>query len=181
MPCEAPETTLHDDFETLGAAAQHELRSSLLHFATRRSNDVHLAEDAVQETLTAMVTHRQGEGAARTMSLREWLFGVLRHKIVDQFRRHTCERPCPTDELDTTAQPEGFGTNPDDRMVRTAAHTELHRAVMDLSETLSTPLVLHDFLGLPSSVICRRLAINKNALYVRFHRARCALRLELTN
>ena len=181
MPFESPRPTLLEDFENLGPVAQHELRARLLHFAKRRSYDIHLAEDAVQDTLAAMAAHRYGDGATRTMSLRAWLFGVLRHKIVDQLRRSHCERPCPADELDATTTPESFGGNPDDRMLRVAAHTELRRAVMALSEALSTPLVLHDFLGLPSSVICRRLAINKSALYVRCHRARCALRLELTN
>ncbi len=62
------------------AAIERE-RACLLRYARLQLRDSALAEDAVQETLIAAL-----EGAARfagKSSLRTWLTGILKHKIID--------------------------------------------------------------------------------------------------
>ena len=66
-------------------------RSYLLRYARLQLRDPALAEDAVQETLLAAL-----EGAARfagKSSLRTWLTGILKHKIIDHLRRAGREPP----------------------------------------------------------------------------------------
>ncbi len=63
---------------------------ALYRYALARLRDPHLAEDAVQETLLAALA---GSGFAGQSSPRTWLIGILKHKIIDQFRRQQREVP----------------------------------------------------------------------------------------
>lgn len=61
------------------------LRPDLLRFAQLQLRDAALAEDAVQDALTAAITgdHQfAGRSAVKT-----WVFGILRNKIVDLIRQ----------------------------------------------------------------------------------------------
>lgn len=70
------------------AAAEELIRAlgrEMLGFAARLLRDGSAAEDALQETLIAML-----QGAAKfdgRVSLRAWGYGILRHKIGDALRR----------------------------------------------------------------------------------------------
>jgi len=66
-------------------------RSYLLKHARLQLRNPVQAEDLVQETLLAGL-----EGAARfsgKSSVRTWLTGILKHKIIDQFRLSSREQP----------------------------------------------------------------------------------------
>ena len=57
----------------------------LFKYAVFRLRDNNVAEDAVQETFLAALKAYQGfEGRG---SERTWLVGILKHKIIDHFRR----------------------------------------------------------------------------------------------
>jgi RNA polymerase sigma factor (sigma-70 family) len=63
----------------------------LLKYARLQLRNPALAEDLVQETLLAGL-----EGAARfsgKSTIRTWLTGILKHKIIDQFRRNSRWQP----------------------------------------------------------------------------------------
>ncbi|MEN8168105.1 MAG: sigma-70 family RNA polymerase sigma factor, partial [Pseudomonadota bacterium] len=67
--------------------------SALYSFAYLHVRDTHRAEDLVQETLLAALKAReryQGNSSVRT-----WLTGILKHKIMDEFRRQSHEAPAP--------------------------------------------------------------------------------------
>jgi len=65
------------DFATL----IHTLRGYLLRVAVLQLRDSDLAEDVVQDTLVAAL---QGAGGfSGRSSLKTWLTGILKHKIVD--------------------------------------------------------------------------------------------------
>ena len=67
-------------------------RRYLLRIATLQLRDTALAEDVVQDTLVAAL---QGEnGFSGKSSLRTWLTGILKHKVVDAIRRNTTLRIC---------------------------------------------------------------------------------------
>ena len=69
----------------------------LFKYAVFRLRDDTAAEDAVQETfLAALKGSRQFEGRAAE---RTWLVGILKHKVVDHFRRVGREAPLG-EELD---------------------------------------------------------------------------------
>ncbi len=62
---------------------------ALYRYALVRLRDAHKAEEAVQETLLAALQARERfSGGA---SVRTWLIGILKHKILDQFRREARE------------------------------------------------------------------------------------------
>lgn len=66
------------------------LRPNLLRIARRRVRNEAWADDAVSETLLAALEKPAAfEGRAQ---LQTWLVGVLKHKLVDQTRRHTREQ-----------------------------------------------------------------------------------------
>jgi RNA polymerase sigma-70 factor (ECF subfamily) len=63
----------------------------LYRYALLQFRDEHKAEEAVQETLVAALQSRdrfQGGSSVRT-----WLIGILKHKVLDQFRRESREAP----------------------------------------------------------------------------------------
>ena len=63
-----------------------EMRPALLRTARRRLRNPDWAEDAVSETVLAALQKRPDFSAPARM--RAWLFGILRHKVVDQLRQH---------------------------------------------------------------------------------------------
>jgi len=70
-----------------------QLRPQLLRFAMLRLGNRDLAEDAVQETLLAAI---EGiDSYAGDSSLAAWLYGILRHKIVDCMRSAGRQEPDP--------------------------------------------------------------------------------------
>ena len=65
-------------------------------YALRKVNDRNLAEDLVQDTLLAALNSgSQFEGRS---SMRTWLTGILKHKIVDTFRERL-RAPLSLDEM----------------------------------------------------------------------------------
>jgi RNA polymerase sigma factor (sigma-70 family) len=61
-------------------------RTSLVRFAARRLRDPMLAEDLVHDVFEAVLSGRAA--FAGRSSLRSWLTGILKHKIVDLVRRN---------------------------------------------------------------------------------------------
>ncbi|TPW01176.1 MAG: RNA polymerase sigma-70 factor, ECF subfamily, partial [bacterium] len=68
----------------------------LFRCAMLRVRDRELAEEIVQDTFLAALQAR-GRFAGRS-SERSWLVGIMKHKIVDQFRKTV--RETPTEDLD---------------------------------------------------------------------------------
>ena len=64
-------------------------RGYLLRVAVLQLRDNDLAEDVVQDTLVAALQGAQGFSGRS--SLKTWLTGILKHKIVDAIRRKTRE------------------------------------------------------------------------------------------
>lgn len=57
----------------------------LYSYAFLKVKDRHIAEDMVQETLLAAIAAKNTFSGQST--IRTWLTGILKHKIVDHFRR----------------------------------------------------------------------------------------------
>ncbi len=60
---------------------------ALYRYAMTRMSDHHHAEELVQDCLITAL--RKPEGFSGTSSLRTWLIGILRHKILDHHRKTT--------------------------------------------------------------------------------------------
>jgi RNA polymerase sigma-70 factor (TIGR02943 family) len=65
------------------------LRQPLLRFARAQLRNDAWAEDAVSDTLLAALEKPQA--FAGQSQLKTWLVGILKHKVIDQLRRHTRE------------------------------------------------------------------------------------------
>src|SRR5262245_14645175 len=80
-------------------------RSYLLRVARLQLRDTALAEDVVQDTLVAAVAAHEGFTGKSTV--KTWLTGILKHKIVDAIRRKQRE-PVAASTLDEESDLEDF-------------------------------------------------------------------------
>ena len=71
-------------------------RDYLLKFARLQLRNESWAEDAVSETLLAALNKPQA--FANRSQLKTWLVGILKHKVIDQLRRHAREATALTDD-----------------------------------------------------------------------------------
>ena len=155
---------------TARSAELARLRPKLLAFAMRRVRDPERAEDAVQEALLAAL---EGLDAyAGESSLATWLFGILKHKIVDGLRRGPREEPVEgnLDELPHR------GPGPEQTCASRAALTLFNRSLGKLPERSARAFVLREVLGMETDEVCSMLGVTPGYCWVLVHRARRRLR-----
>lgn len=146
-------------------------RPQLLAFALRRTRSRELAEDAVQETLLAAL--ESVDRYAGQSSLGTWLFGILKHKIVDSFRRGMRE-----ELLESSAEElihEGPG--PEQSCASRSALAVVERSLGRLPARTARAFVLREVLGMETAEVCDALSITPAHCWVLVHRARRRLRL----
>jgi RNA polymerase sigma-70 factor, ECF subfamily len=163
-------------------------RSYLLRIARLQLRNDSVAEDVVQDTLIAAL-----EGAARfegKSAVRTWLVGILKHKIIDQFRRGSREVALAVDvadgedgDFDPLFDQSGhFVENPRDwgdpeRTLEQKRFYEVLEACLDgLSPNLGRIFLMREFLGLETAEICKDLKISSTNCWVMLYRARMGLR-----
>src|SRR5205823_382467 len=127
-------------------------RGYLLRVAVLQLRDSELAEDVVQDTLVAAL--QGAKGFSGRSSLKTWLTGILKHKIVDAIRKKgrepvvsSLDDECQIDEFDALFDESGHWENP--------------------------PATWGDPEG---EEICKELSITSTNLWVILYRARVALR-----
>lgn len=148
-------------------------RAYLVRFAMRRLRDPGLAEDAVHDVFEAVLSGRASFGGRA--ALRSWLTAVLKNKIVDALRRSNHH-----ESLDGDPDDEGRGAMavacPRPRPEEMAEHRQrLARALAGidaLPPTLREAMRLRVLQEQSTEVICERLGISEENLFVRVHRAR---------
>lgn len=173
----------------------------LYRYALFRLRDSAAAEDAVQETLLAAL--QAYEGFAGRGSERTWLTGILKHKIVDHFRRASRESQADEDEgrdLEPThlfAQtgewvghwvsvleaekapllgPNEWGATPERVAEQAEFWAVFNRCLEPLPPRIACAFTLREVDGLASEEICEVLGVKVNNLWVMLHRARAHLR-----
>ena len=159
---------------------------ALFGFAFSRLHVRAEAEDAVQETFLAALRAQaryRGEAGERA-----WLFGILRHKVIDRLRRRGREVTLESEDqadafleqaFDATGHWRGVPQRwprPDEVMENEAFWEVLTRCLGDLPETLETAFRLLELDGLETEEACKVLAISPTNAWVRLHRARMRLR-----
>lgn len=159
---------------------------ALFGFALTRLHIRAEAEDAVQETFLAALraqTQYRGDSGERA-----WLFGILRHKIVDRIRLRTREVSFePENESDKIFEqifdeagrwrsiPQRWA-QPDVVAENEAFWSTLGDCLSILPPTLETTFRLMELDGFETAEACKVLAIQPTNLWVRLHRARLRLR-----
>lgn len=157
-------------------------RPYLLRFASLQLRDAHAAEDAVQETLLAALA---GESAfGQRASLRTWLTGILKHKIIDAIRRASREAPAISeDEFDALFDERGHWvempavwSDPEASLAQQRFFAALEICLARLPPKTAQAFMMREHLGLHTDEICKELAITATHCWVLLYRARMALR-----
>jgi RNA polymerase sigma-70 factor, ECF subfamily len=170
------------------ASRCNEHRGYLLRVATLQLRDSDLAEDIVQDTLLAAL--QGATGFSGRSSLKTWLTGILKHKIVDAIRRKSrepmfaaLEDECQLDDLDALFDESGHWDNPpaewgdpESSLSRQQFFDIMQFCLDKLPANTARVFMMREVLELSSSEICKELAITSTNLWVILYRARVALR-----
>jgi RNA polymerase sigma-70 factor, ECF subfamily len=164
-------------------------REYLFRFALVHLRDPARAEDVVQETLLAAMESRSAfSGRAQ---LRTWLTGILKHKVIDVFRRQAreapLERPDESDEafaeLFFDAQdrdhwrsfPDNWG-DPEKSLERKRFWEVFDACSKGMPAQTARVFAMRELMGLETEDICKELGITANNCWVLLYRARMSLR-----
>jgi len=165
----------------------------LYRYALTRVFDAAVAEDLLQETLlAAMGGYQEHEGRS---SERTWLIGILRHKIVDHFRRLARTPEFRVGDAVVSAEVDFFEREgpwrghwredqapvswPVDAVTLLESKEfwqTLEHCLARLSPQMAAAFTLREIEGLSSEEICEILGISPNNLWVLLHRSRVKLR-----
>ncbi len=165
-------------------------RGYLLRVAQLQLRDRDAAEDAVQETLLAALTAQASFSGKST--LKTWLTGILKHKIVDTIRRRqreplvmaSLEEETDLDDFDPLFKRNGAWETPPADWGDPVAALDRRQFfdIMDfclekLPPNTGRVFMMREVMELESDEICKELRITANNLWVILYRARVSLRL----
>jgi RNA polymerase sigma-70 factor (ECF subfamily) len=161
---------------------------ALYRFALLRVEDQHVAEDLVQETfLAALKALDRFEGGS---SVRTWLTGILKHKIVDYFRRSAREiassdvnssnNEAEMDLFDHRGRwkdpPRDWNITPSEVLEDKEFWQTFQSCLDGLTPVLRHAFTMKEVDGMNSEEICKVLDISATNLWVVLHRSRGKLR-----
>jgi len=163
-------------------------RPYLMRFALLQLRDRSAAEDAVQEALLAAI--QGAERFAGQSSVRTWLVGILKHKIIDRIRKASREPSAdPTaseagaEEIDAFfgsdghfAEPPGEWQSPEQALQERRFFEALERCLQALPKNSAKAFTLRELMGLETDEICKELGISASNCWVILYRARLSLR-----
>lgn len=171
------------------AAQLESHRRYLLRVAQLQLRDHDAAEDVVQDTLFAALTGR--DGFSGRSSLKTWLTGILKHKIVDAIRRKqrqpiiasTFDEEIDLEDFDPlfrddggwAAPPAEWG-DPESALSRREFFDVLDFCLEKLPPNTARVFMMREVMELDTGEICKELTITANNLWVILYRARMALR-----
>ena len=160
----------------------------LYRYALMRVRDPEAAGDLVQETLFAAVrTYANFRGSS---SERSWLYGILKNKIFDYFRKLAQEvsfidLEFLEDEMshkfidqswNHQLGPTQWKPDPEAALDRKEFWVTFRSCLDQLPPRVADVFVLREMEGMDTAQICEVLQISPNNLWVMLHRARLALR-----
>lgn len=160
----------------------------LYRYALLRVGNTGIAEDLVQETLCSALESRDrfsGKSSEKT-----WLVGILKHKVIDHFRKSSRELTAiethdlpDSDDADLFDEkghwriaPEKWKGSPDELLENKEFWEIFHHCLDGLSPAIRQVFTLREIDGLDSDQICKDLSITSTNLWVMLHRARNGLR-----
>ncbi|MBI5777325.1 MAG: sigma-70 family RNA polymerase sigma factor [Nitrospirae bacterium] len=164
----------------------------LYRFALLRTREASVAEEMVQETFLAALQARDRFAGQSTE--RSWLVGIMKHKIVDHFRKVT--REIPTDDMEHVgagedvdgafdqhghwkpgaSAPMDWPGNPSGMLEQKQFWDVLKRCLGELPPRMAQVFSLREVDEVSSEEICTMLGITPNNLWVLLHRSRKHLR-----
>lgn len=163
------------------------LRPQLMRYARSQLRNEAWAEDAVSDTLLAALEKPQAFSG--NSQLKTWLVGILKHKLIDQLRRHAREATVLNDDdsidLDDMLfngtghwieTPSEWPQHPEASLGQRQFLAVLDACVEKLPATQGRVFMMREWLELDSEEICKEMQISTTNLWVLLHRARLRLR-----
>lgn len=184
-------TSTSSAIEASELAALEEFRGYLVRYAVLQLRDQAVAEDVVQETLLAAI-----EGSGRfsgKSSVKTWLTGILKHKIIDHLRRRSREQPLLADGDDSGRSeadaidalfaadghwrdaPASWG-DPDRSFENREFWKVFEMCAKLMPAKTAQVFTMREVLELSTEEICKELGITTTNCWVMLHRARLSLR-----
>ncbi len=170
-----------------------DLRRDMVRFARLQLRDDAAAEDVVQDAIIGAM--KNASGFTGRSQFKTWVFGILRHKIIDLIRSnvrtvnigaltaHEGETADGAferlfndkDSWNTQAMPHDWG-DPEESLTQQQFWTVFDACMEDLPENTARVFMMREFLELDTEEICRELQISISNCHVILHRARNGLR-----
>lgn len=159
----------------------------LFRYALSRVFDSTVAEDLVQETFLAAL--QSLANFQYRSSIKTWLTGILKHKIIDHFRKkakeqqiHDIETNINTsnDPFDQNGQwkikPAKWNADPQKLYDQNEFIKILQKCLTELTGRQASTFILREIMGKTTKEICKILDISTTNCWVLLHRARMYLR-----
>jgi len=162
-------------------------RSYLLRFARLQLRNDAWAEDVVAETMLAALEKPQSFGGKS--SLKTWLVGILKFKIIDCIRANSREvaSSVNTDEdaelEDLLFLPDGHHRNdpydwpnPEQTLNSKQFLEIMDVCINDMPQTMGRVFLMREWMEFSTDEICKELKVSSSNVWVLLHRARLRLR-----
>ena len=159
----------------------------LYKYTIPRVHDTGIAKDLVQETFLA--AWRNIDNFRGDMSEKNWLFTILKNKIIDHFRKsHTrltshyagiADEESYFDETGhwaKSAYPKDWGVEADYKIHQKEFLSILEKCKSKLKHAQNAVFTMKYFEGVESEAICKELDITASNYWVLLHRAKLHLR-----
>lgn len=159
---------------------------ALYRFALSRVSSADQAQDLVQDTLIAAISARKrfsGKSSERT-----WLTGILKHKILDYYRkkgREVAESHLKPDDMESehfqnhlhgAERPVRWDENPDTVLSNSQLGGILGGCIEKLPVHVKQVFIMREIDKVDSEEVCNILDMSLTNLYVVMHRARKMLK-----
>jgi RNA polymerase sigma-70 factor (ECF subfamily) len=161
----------------------------LFRYAMRMLRDAGHAEDVVQETFLAALDARKNFSGRS--SVKTWLTGILKRKIVDHLRKAKRRRS----SLDFNVEEEGkldgvfdheghwakgpaawWVINPRKLFEKKEFWEVLRQCLSELPPRLASAFLLREIEGMTTREVCEALEVSESNVWVMLHRSRMHLR-----
>ena len=165
----------------------------LFRFAMQRLRDESAAEDIVQETLLSAIQSLKSYSGKSTE--RTWLIGILKHKIIDHYRKNSKEIQITDEDTDLSGldhffeRPDAWDghwavafrpidpeQSPEQVMERSEFWDVMNKCLSALPERIANVFSLREVDGMTSEEVCEALRLSPSNFWVIMHRARMQLR-----
>ncbi len=162
------------------------LQNTVYSFSMKVCGHPQDAEDTMQEVLFRSLGHLARIQDPQALAV--WLYTVTRNRCW-RMRRKPAHAPARTLSLDEL-MPDGVelgrlladaAESPEDNLLHAEQHHLLHQAVLQIPANLRIVLVLHDMEELTTEQVAQVLDLQPGTVRVRLHRARLAVRKQMSS
>ncbi len=167
----------------------------LRRYAVRKVGDPDVAADLVQDTLVSAM--RAQSGFRGGSSLRTWLVAILKHKILDEFRRRihaevsleSLTEPDERDFMETGMSDDSVSSlgwhidvgTPEDALATAQFWGAVQKRLQGLSTKAAQTFILADILGHSTEEVCDMLKMSPASVWTTMHRVRRVMRAEFAD